>query len=193
MYLSSLQKFILKKSIHNLKNENLSMYSDEIVKFQISESQEKNIDLVNLSIDDLLKINEKSENSFEEKKGYIEPDSDAHAHIYFYEPVIDYFKIIPKEKFRGKESKNFKSMSDSRKEFETRKRKYQRVDGNHKKGIIRGECKFLKKSKASLSRSFTSLVEKNLLRRISIINYYKKEIGIGFNLTEKGKNIIDEI
>ena len=84
-------------------------------------------------------------------------------------------KIIPKEKFRGKESKNFKSMSDSRKEFETRKRKYQRVDGNHKKGIIRGECKFLKKSKASLSRSFTSLVEKNLLRRISIINYYKKE------------------
>ena len=87
------------------------MYSDEIVKFQISESQEKNIDLVNLSIDDLLKINEKSENSFEEKKGYIEPDSDAHAHIYFYEPVIDYFKIIPKEKFRGKESKNFKSMN----------------------------------------------------------------------------------
>ena len=84
-------------------------------------------------------------------------------------------------------------MSDKRKKFEIKKRKYIRKEGNHKRGIIRGECKFLKRSKASLSRSFSSLVIKKLIRKISIINYESREIGIGFNLTEKGKKLLDEI
>ena len=72
------------------------------------------------------------------------------------------------------------------------KRKYIRKDGNHKRGVIRGECKYLKKAKASLSRSFSTLVKKKLIRKISIIDYENKEIGIGFNLTELGKKTINE-
>ena len=30
------------------------------------------------------------------------------------------------------------------------------------------------------------------MRKISIINYENREIGIGFNLTEKGKQVINE-
>ena len=72
------------------------------------------------------------------------------------------------------------------------KRKYERKDGNHRRGKIRGECKFLKKAKASVSRSFSTLVKKKILRKISIINYENKEIGIGFNITELGLKIMDE-
>ena len=195
MYLSKLQKFILNKSLNNLNNENLSINSDAIEKF--TPNKEKKIDLINSSIDDLLEIKNNSEkikkNQFKTRLGFIELDSNSHAHIYFYEPIVNYFGIKPKDKFIDYSSSIFDSMSDKRKKFEIKKRKYIRKEGNHKRGIIRGECKFLKRSKASLSRSFSSLVSKKLIRKISIINYESREIGIGFNLTEKGKKLLDEI
>ena len=195
MYLSNLQKFILNKSLNNLNNENLSINSDAIEKF--TPNKEKKIDLINSSIDDLLEIKKNSEkikkNQFETRLGFIELDSNSHAHIYFYEPIVNYFGIKPKDKFIDYSSSIFDSISDKRKKFEIKKRKYIRKEGNHKRGIIRGECKFLKRSKASLSRSFSSLVSKKLIRKISIINYESREIGIGFNLTEKGKKLLDEI
>ena len=195
MYLSKLQKFILNKSLNNLNNENLSINSDAIEKF--TPNKEKKIDLINSSIDDLLEIKKNSEkikkNQFKTRLGFIELDSNSHAHIYFYEPIVNYFGIKPKDKFIDYSSSIFDSMSDKRKKFEIKKRKYIRKEGNHKRGIIRGECKFLKRSKASLSRSFSSLVNKKLIRKISIINYESREIGIGFNLTEKGKKLLDEI
>ena len=195
MYLSKLQKFILNKSLNNLNNENLSINSDAIEKF--TPNKEKKIDLINSSIDDLLEIKKNSEkikkNQFKTRLGFIELDSNSHAHIYFYEPIVNYFGLKPKDKFIDYSSSIFDSMSDKRKKFEIKKRKYIRKEGNHKRGIIRGECKFLKRSKASLSRSFSSLVNKKLIRKISIINYESREIGIGFNLTEKGKKLLDEI
>ncbi len=195
MYLSKLQKFILNKSLNNLNNENLSINSDAIEKF--TPNKEKKIDLINSSIDELLEIKKNSEkikkNQFKTRLGFIELDSNSHAHIYFYEPIVNYFGIKPKDKFIDYSSSIFDSMSDKRKKFEIKKRKYIRKEGNHKRGIIRGECKFLKRSKASLSRSFSSLVSKKLIRKISIINYESREIGIGFNLTEKGKKLLDEI
>mgnify|MGYP002821316939 FL=1 len=174
------------------------MDCDAIEKFTpIKSIKEKKIDLINSSIDDLLEIKKDSEtiknNEFETRLGFIELDSNSHAHIYFYEPIVNFFGIKPKEKFIDYTSSIFDSLSEKRKKFEIKKRKYVRKEGNHKRGIIRGECKFLKRSKASLSRSFSSLVSKKLIRKISIINYESREIGIGFNLTEKGKKLLDEI
>ena len=195
MYLSKLQKFILNKSYQNLVNENLQLDSDGIEKF--TQKKEIEIDLINSSIDDLLSIKKDSEsihnNEFETKYGFIENDSNSHAHIYFYEPIVDFFRIKPKKKLVNLHSSIFGNISELRKDFEIKKRKYIRKDGNHKRGIIRGECKDLKKSKASLSRSFSTLIKKKLIRKISLIDYDNKEIGVGFNLTEKGRKLVNEI
>ena len=94
-----------------------------------------------------------------------------------------------KEKYQKKDLFLYNN-SEKRKKFEIIKRKFIRKDGNHKRGVIRGECKFFKKSKASLSRSFSNLVNKKLIRKISIINYDNREIGIGFNITQSGIDAI---
>ena len=197
MYLSSLQKFILFRIKSNISIESLELNSDEIQRFIIKRNNtDKNLDIINSSIDDLLNYKNKKEKSFVSKPvsdyGIIELDSESHAHIYFYEPVINFFKIKPKKKFVESENYIFNNKSEKRKKFEILKRKYERKDGNHKRGQIRGECKFLKKAKASVSRSFSTLVKKKLLRKISIINYENREIGIGFNITELGLKVIDE-
>ena len=197
MYLSSLQKFILFRIKSNISIESLELNSDEIQRFIIKNNNtDKNLDIINSSIDDLLNYKNKKEKSFVSKPvsdyGIIELDSESHAHIYFYEPVINFFKIKPKKKFVESENYIFHNKSEERKKFEILKRKYERKDGNHKRGQIRGECKFLKKAKASVSRSFSTLVKKKLIRKISIINYENKEIGIGFNITELGIKVIDE-
>ncbi len=197
MYLSSLQKFILNKTLKNISLEGLSIDSDAIEKYVSQKiSKEPKIDIINSSIDDLLKIKKKKEEKYNKfpivNYGSIELDSNAHAHIYFFEPVIEYFKIKPKDKFINNENYLYENTSEDRKKFEILKRKYIRKDGNHKRGVIRGECKYLKKAKASLSRSFSTLVKKKLIRKISIIDYENKEIGIGFNLTELGKKTINE-
>ena len=197
MYLSSLQKFILNKTLKNISLERLSIDSDAIEKYVSQKiSKEPKIDIINSSIDDLLKIKKDKEEKYNKvpivNYGSIELDSNAHAHIYFFEPVIEYFKIKPKDKFINNENYLYENTSENRKKFEILKRKYIRKDGNHKRGVIRGECKYLKKAKASLSRSFSTLVKKKLIRKISIIDYENKEIGIGFNLTELGKKTINE-
>ena len=197
MYLSSLQKFILNKTLKNISLEGLSIDSDAIEKYVTQKiSKEPKIDIINSSIDDLLKIKKEKEEKYNKvpivNYGSIELDSNAHAHIYFFEPVVEYFKIKPKDNFINNENYLYENTSENRKKFEILKRKYIRKDGNHKRGFIRGECKYLKKAKASLSRSFSTLVKKKLIRKISIIDYENKEIGIGFNLTELGKKTINE-
>ena len=197
MYLSSLQKFILNKTLKNISLEGLSIDSDAIEKYVTKKiSKEPKIDIINSSIDHLLKIKKEKEEKYNKvpivNYGSIELDSNAHAHIYFFEPVVEYFKIKPKDNFINNENYLYENTSENRKKFEILKRKYIRKDVNHKRGFIRGECKYLKKAKASLSRSFSTLVKKKLIRKISIIDYENKEIGIGFNLTELGKKTINE-
>jgi len=118
--------------------------------------------------------------------GIIETNSNTHAHIYFFEPIIKFYKIKPKDNFIEIKDSIFKNISENRKQFEIKKRKYIRVDGNHKKGIIRGESKIFKKTKASVSRTYKTLINKGLIRKIDIISYNKEKIGIGFNLTKAG-------
>ena len=192
MYLSSLQKSILLKCLNNKRQENLSLESDATEKELINNStKEDKLDFINSSIDDLLKINNNKKSKLEtiRELGIIELDSNSHAHIYFYEPLIYFFKIKPKEKYQKRNVFSY-NLSDKRKNFEIIKRKFIRRDGNHKRGVIRGECKFFKKSKASLSRSFSNLINKRLIRKISIINYDNREIGIGFNITQSGIDAI---
>ena len=192
MYLSSLQKSILLKCLNNKRQENLSLESDATEKELINNTTKENkLDFINSSIDDLLKINNNKKSKLEtiRELGIIELDSNSHAHIYFYEPLIYFFKIKPKEKYQKRNVFSY-NLSDKRKNFEIIKRKFMRNDGNHKRGVIRGECKFFKKSKASLSRSFSNLINKRLIRKISIINYDNREIGIGFNITQSGIDAI---
>lgn len=196
MYLSSLQKFILKTALSNLNSESLTLYSDaqesSIIKSKNKTDSLKK-KLLTSSINEFLKI--KKEIEINQIKysvtnfGIIEVNSNTHAHIYFFEPIIKFYKIKPKDNFIEIKDSIFKNISENRKQFEIKKRKYIRVDGNHKRGIIRGESKIFKKTKASVSRTYKTLIKKGLLRKIDIINYNKEKIGIGFNLTKAGYKI----
>ena len=193
MYLSSLQKFILKTALSNLNSESLTLYSDaqesSIIKSKNKTDSLKK-KLLTSSINEFLKI--KKEIEINQIKysvtnfGIIEVNSNTHAHIYFFEPIIKFYKIKPKDNFIEIKDSIFKNISENRKQFEIKKRKYIRVDGNHKRGVIRGESKIFKKTKASVSRTYKTLIKKGLLRKIDIINYNKEKIGIGFNLTKAG-------
>jgi len=196
LYLSSLQKFILKTALSNLNSESLTLYSDaqesSIIKSKNKTDSLKK-KLLTSSINEFLKI--KKEIEINQIKysvtnfGIIEVNSNTHAHIYFFEPIIKFYKIKPKDNFIEIKDSIFKNISENRKQFEIKKRKYIRVDGNHKRGIIRGESKIFKKTKASVSRTYKTLIKKGLLRKIDIINYNKEKIGIGFNLTKAGYKI----
>lgn len=196
MYLSSLQKFILKKALNNINSESLTLYSDA-QESSIIKSKNKTYSLkkklLTSSINEFLKI--KKEIEINQIKypvtnfGIIEINSNTHAHIYFFEPIIKFYKIKPKDNFIEIKDSIFKNISENRKQFEIKKRKYIRLDGNHKRGVIRGESKIFKKTKASVSRTYKTLINKGLLRKIDIINYNKEKIGIGFNLTKAGYKI----
>ena len=193
MYLSSLQKFILKTALSNINSESLTLYSDaqesSIIKSKNKTDSLKK-KLLTSSINEFLKI--KKEIEINQIKysvtnfGIIEVNSNTHAHIYFFEPIIKFYKIKPKDNFIEIKDSIFKNISENRKQFEIKKRKYIRIDGNHKRGVIRGESKIFKKTKASVSRTYKTLINKGLLRKIDIINYNKEKIGIGFNLTKAG-------
>ena len=196
MYLSSLQKFILKKALSNINRESLTLYSDAQESSVIKSKNKTNSlkkKLLTSSINELLKI--KKEIEINQIKypvtnfGIIEINSNTHAHIYFFEPIIKFYKIKPKDNFIEIKDSIFKNISENRKQFEIKKRKYIRLDGNHKRGVIRGESKIFKKTKASVSRTYKTLINKGLLRKIDIINYNKEKIGIGFNLTKAGYKI----
>ena len=196
MYLSSLQKFILKTALSNINSESLTLYSDaqesSVIKSKNKTDSLKK-KLLTSSINEFLKI--KKEIEINQIKysvtnfGIIEINSNTHAHIYFFEPIIKFYKIKPKDNFIEIKDSIFKNISENRKQFEVKKRKYIRVDGNHKRGVIRGESKIFKKTKASVSRTYKTLIKKGLLRKIDIINYNKEKIGIGFNLTKAGYKI----
>jgi len=196
LYLSSLQKFILKTALSNINSESLTLYSDAqestIIKSNNNTDSLKK-KLLTSSINEFLKI--KKEIEMDQIKysvtnfGIIEVNSNTHAHIYFFEPIIKFYKIKPKDNFIKIKNSIFENISENRKQFEIKKRKYIRVDGNHKRGVIRGESKIFKKTKASVSRTYKTLINKGLLRKINIINYNKEKIGIGFNLTKDGYKI----
>ena len=196
MYLSSLQKFILKEALSNINSESLTLYSDaqesSVIKSKNKTDTLKK-KLLTSSINEFLKI--KKEIEMNQIKypvtnfGIIEINSNTHAHIYFFEPIIKFYKIKPKDNFIEIKDSIFENISENRKQFEIKKRKYIRVDGNHKRGVIRGESKIFKKTKASVSRTYKTLINKGLLRKINIINYNKEKIGIGFNLTKAGYKI----
>ncbi len=196
MYLSSLQKFILKTALSNINSESLTLYSDaqesSVIKSKNKTDTLKK-KLLTSSINEFLKI--KKEIEMNQIKypvtnfGIIEINSNTHAHIYFFEPIIKFYKIKPKDNFIEIKDSIFKNISENRKQFEIKKRKYIRIDGNHKRGVIRGESKIFKKTKASVSRTYKTLINKGLLRKINIINYNKEKIGIGFNLTKAGYKI----
>jgi hypothetical protein len=196
LYLSSLQKFILKKALSNINSESLTLYSDaqesSVIKSKNKTDTLKK-KLLTSSINEFLKI--KKEIEMNQIKysvtnfGIIEINSNTHAHIYFFEPIIKFYKIKPKDNFIEIKDSIFENISENRKQFEIKKRKYIRVDGNHKRGVIRGESKIFKKTKASVSRTYKTLINKGLLRKINIINYNKEKIGIGFNLTKAGYKI----
>jgi len=196
LYLSSLQKFILKKALRNINSESLTLYSDaqesSVIKSKNKTDTLKK-KLLTSSINEFLKI--KKEIEMNQIKypvtnfGIIEINSNTHAHIYFFEPIIKFYKIKPKDNFIEIKDSIFENISENRKQFEIKKRKYIRVDGNHKRGVIRGESKIFKKTKASVSRTYKTLINKGLLRKINIINYNKEKIGIGFNLTKAGYKI----
>ena len=196
MYLSSLQKFILKTALSNINSESLTLYSDaqesSVIKSKNKTDSLKK-KLLTSSINEFLKIKKKIEiNQIKYSVtnfGIIEINSNTHAHIYFFEPIIKFYKIKPKDNFIEIKDSIFKNISENRKQFEIKKRKYIRVDGNHKRGVIRGESKIFKKTKASVSRTYKTLIKKGLLRKIDIINYNKEKIGIGFNLTKAGYKI----
>jgi len=193
LYFSNLQKFILKTALSNINSESLTLYSDaqesSVIKSKNKTDSLKK-KLLTSSINEFLKI--KKEIEINQIKysvtnfGIIEINSNTHAHIYFFEPIIKFYKIKPKDNFIEIKDSIFKNISENRKQFEIKKRKYIRVDGNHKRGVIRGESKIFKKTKASVSRSYKTLIKKGLLRKIDIINYNKEKIGIGFNLTKTG-------
>ena len=196
MYLSSLQKFILKTALSNINSESLTLYSDAQESSVIKSKNKTNSlkkKLLTSSINEFLKI--KKEIEMDQIKysvtnfGIIEVNSNTHAHIYFFEPIIKFYKIKPKDNFIKIKNSIFENISENRKQFEIKKRKYIRVDGNHKRGVIRGESKIFKKTKASVSRTYKTLINKGLLRKIDIINYNKEKIGIGFNLTKAGYKI----
>ena len=196
MYLSNLQKFILKTALSNINSESLTLYSDAQESSVIKSKNKTNSlkkKLLTSSINEFLKIKKEIEmNQIKHSVtnfGIIEINSNTHAHIYFFEPIIKFYKIKPKDNFIEIKDSIFKNISENRKQFEIKKRKYIRIDGNHKRGVIRGESKIFKKTKASVSRTYKTLINKGLLRKINIINYNKEKIGIGFNLTKAGYKI----
>ena len=124
----------------------------------------------------------------------IEPNSNGSAHICFYEPLVSFFNLkLKRNRYLNQFSKNSIYKNDSRKFIEICKRKFIRSDGNHKKGIIRGECKKLKAAKASTSRTYKTLTQKKYLRKIDILDYENYKIGIGFNLTKNGNDLAKKL
>ena len=194
MYLSALQKHILKTSYTNMKNENLDLNSEafesNITSYSnLTKAESIRKKMKNGSIQEYVKLKTKLESLIEKfpctQISYIEPNSNGSAHIYFYEPITKFFNLKLKNNLKKIDTVEIYK-ADTRKFFEVCKRKFVRPEGSHKKGIIRGEWKKLKAAKASISRTFKTLVKKKYLRKIDILDYESFKIGIGFNLTRKG-------
>ena len=203
MYLSSLQKHILSLARKNMINENLSLNSESFENSIITYSNVKKANSIiqkmeNGSIENYISLKTKLDKlklkyPFTQLSN-IEPNSNGSAHICFYEPLISFFNLkLKRNRYLNQFSKNSIYKNDSRKFIEICKRKFIRSDGNHKKGIIRGECKRLKAAKASTSRTYKTLTQKKYLRKIDILDYENYKIGIGFNLTKNGNDLAKKL
>ena len=203
MYLSKLQKHILILARKNIIYENLSLNSDAFENSIITYSNLKKANSIikkmeNGSIKDYISLKTKLDKlkvkyPFTQLSN-IEPNSNGSAHICFYEPLVSFFNLkLKRDGYLNKFSKNSIYKKNSRKFIEICRRKFIRSDGNHKKGIIRGECKKLKAAKASISRTVKTLVQKKYLRKIDILDYENFKIGIGFNLTKNGNDLAKKL
>ena len=203
MYLSSLQKHILSLARKNMINENLSLNSEAFENSIITYSNVKKANSIiqkmeNGSIENYISLKTKLDKlklkyPFTQLSN-IEPNSNGSAHICFYEPLVSFFNLkLKRNRYLNQFSKNSIYKNDSRKFIEICKRKFIRSDGNHKKGIIRGECKRLKAAKASTSRTYKTLTQKKYLRKIDILDYENYKIGIGFNLTKNGNDLAKKL
>lgn len=203
MYLSSLQKHILSLARKNMINENLSLNSESFENSIITYSNVKKANSIiqkmeNGSIENYISLKTKLDKlklkyPFTQLSN-IEPNSNGSAHICFYEPLVSFFNLkLKRNRYLNQFSKNSIYKNDSRKFIEICKRKFIRSDGNHKKGIIRGECKKLKAAKASTSRTYKTLTQKKYLRKIDILDYENYKIGIGFNLTKNGNDLAKKL
>ena len=203
MYLSSLQKHILSLARKNMINEDLSLNSEAFENSIITYSNLKKAHSIihkmeNGSIENYISLKTKLDKlkikyPFTQLSN-IEPNSDGSAHICFYEPLVSFFNLkLKRNRYLNQFSKNSIYKNDSRKFIEICKRKFIRLDGNHKKGIIRGECKKLKAAKASISRTYKTLTQKKYLRKIDILDYENYKIGIGFNLTKNGNDLAKKL
>lgn len=203
MYLSSLQKHILSLARKNMINENLSLNSEAFENSIITYSNVKKANSIiqkmeNGSIENYISLKTKLDKlklkyPFTQLSN-IEPNSNGSAHICFYEPLVSFFNLkLKRNRYLNQFSKNSIYKNDSRKFIEICKRKFIRSDGNHKKGIIRGECKKLKAAKASTSRTYKTLTQKKYLRKIDILDYENYKIGIGFNLTKNGNDLAKKL
>lgn len=203
MYLSTLQKHILILARKNMINENLSLNSEAFENSIITYSNVKKANSIiqkmeNGLIEDYISLKTKLDKlkvkyPFTQLSN-IEPNSNGSTHICFYEPLVSFFNLkLKRDGYLNKFSKNSIYKKNSRKFIEICRRKFIRSDGNHKKGIIRGECKKLKAAKASTSRTFKTLVQKKYLRKIDILDYENFKIGIGFNLTKNGNDLAKKL
>ena len=203
MYLSALQKHILILARKNMINENLSLNSEAFENSIITYSNVKKANSIiqkmeNGLIEDYISLKTKLDKlkvkyPFTQLSN-IEPNSNGSTHICFYEPLVSFFNLkLKRDGYLNKFSKNSIYKKNSRKFIEICRRKFIRSDGNHKKGIIRGECKKLKAAKASTSRTFKTLVQKKYLRKIDILDYENFKIGIGFNLTKNGNDLAKKL
>ena len=203
MYLSSLQKHILSLARKNMINENLSLNSEAFENSIINYSNVKKANSIihkmeNGSIENYISLKTKLDKlkikyPFTQLSN-IEPNSNGSAHICFYEPLVSFFNLkLKRNRYLNQFSKNSIYKNNSRKFIEICKRKFIRSDGNHKKGIIRGECKKLKAAKASTSRTYKTLTQKKYLRKIDILDYENYKIGIGFNLTKNGNDLAKKL
>ena len=203
MYLSSLQKHILSLARKNMINENLSLNSEAFENSIITYSNVKKANSIiqkmeNGSIENYISLKTKLDKlklkyPFTQLSN-IEPNSNGSAHICFYEPLVSFFNLkLKRNRYLNQFSKNSIYKNNSRKFIEICKRKFIRSDGNHKKGIIRGECKKLKAAKASTSRTYKTLTQKKYLRKIDILDYENYKIGIGFNLTKNGNDLAKKL
>ena len=117
--------FVYSQLLSNINNESLTLYSDAQESTIIKSNNNTNSlkkKLLTSSINEFLKI--KKEIEMDQIKysvtnfGIIEINSNTHAHIYFFEPIIKFYKIKPKDNFIKIKNSIFKNISENRKQFE---------------------------------------------------------------------------
>ena len=89
---------IIESSDYSQININIGCPSNRVIKGSFGACLIKNPSIVAECID-AIKSEFTRTISIKTRLGFIELDSNSHAHIYFYEPIVNYFGVKPKDKF----------------------------------------------------------------------------------------------